>query len=373
MEEIDWQEYWWSRVTGPRGVVASVIAALRGNRSAVLHIPQDLPWRRQLRRSVCGELDSIPGLEDLAVYSIDIEDECANDMDPGKVLLERYALREDRLRFREGGQKSIQDYLLYKGVMRNRLVWVKGIGSTASQKWVDFCERWSPKDITDGMFVVEVREQPQFNRNGNASLIRYEQCVSEYDAQLFSSLLIGGASAEHLSASWKRYGASLTTHLCGTDAEIAHNFVSRHDFKTDDPLETIQDIIDSGSFDKRGHGTHVLALFRSRNLLELKKRIWAAQLEVLFPLIEKQRLELVDAYRPQFEREINRGLRQFDGVVEKPEDVELGTMVYLLASRLVDIPEYEVRGRIHALRDCRNLLAHREICNLDQVASLLGR
>ncbi len=373
MEEIDWQEYWWSRVTGPREVVYSVISALRGKKSAVLHIPQDLPWRQELRRSVRNNLESIPGLEDLAVYPIDIEDECANDVDPGRLLLDRYALREDRSRFRAGGTESIQDYLLRKNVMLNKLVWIKGIGPNASQKWVDFCEKWKPKDITDGMFVIEVREQSQINRNNNVSLVRYEDCVSEYDVQLFSSLMIGSSSVGGLSSSWKRYGAALTTHLCGTDAEIAHNFVLRHNFKSDDPIATIEEIDESGFFDRRGSGSHVLALFRDGNTTALKERIWAAQVEVLFPLIERQRLEIVDMYRSQFELEVRKGLEQFDNPVEKPEDVELGTMVYMVVTHRLNVPECDVRNRIHILRDCRNLLAHRDICNLDQVALLLER
>lgn len=83
-------------------------------------------------------------------------------------------------------------------------------------------------------------------------------------------------------------------------------------------------------------------------------------------------MEIVDKYRAQFVTEVNRGLKQFDADVEKPEDIELGTMVYMLASKRLNIPDYETRRRIHVLRDCRNRLAHRDICNLEQVEALLG-
>lgn len=225
MVEIGWSEYWWSRVTGPREIVSSAISALRSGRSVVLLVPRDLPWRHELRRSVRNSLENTPGLEDLIVDILDIEDKGAGDIDPGRVLLDRYALKEDRTRCREGGKESIQDYLLKKRVISGKLVWVKGIGAKCSQKWVEFCERWEPKDITDGAFVIEVREQPQIIRSRHVEFVRYEGRVSEYDVQLFNSLVISDDGSSQLSASWKRYAASVTTHLCGTDAEVAQSFI----------------------------------------------------------------------------------------------------------------------------------------------------
>lgn len=371
MIETSWDEYWWSRVTGPREVVSSAISALRSRKSVVLLVPRDLPWRHELRRSVRSDLESIPELEDLIVDTVDIEDEGASDVDPGKILLDRYALKGDRTGYREGSRESIQDYLLKKRVISNKLVWIKGIGANCSQKWVDFCEHWKPRNIADGIFVIEVREQPQIARSRHAELIRYEERVSEYDAQLFNSLVIGDDEMSRLNASWKRYAASVTTHLCGTDAEVAQSFMDQHRFKEDNPIETLREIAESDLFNKRGSGAHVLAVYRDGNMTELNKRIWAGQVEVLFPLIERQRLEIVDKYRLQFETEIGRGLKQFDADVEKPEDIELGTMVYMIASKRLDIPDHSERQKIHVLRDCRNRLAHRDVCDLERVKALL--
>lgn len=372
MTDTDWGEYWWSNVTGPREVVSSIIMSLRMGRSAVLYVPYDLPWRHELRRCVRNNLENIPVLEDLIVDVIDIEDDGANSIDPGRYLLDKYALKDDRTKFREGGNKSIQDYFLHKEVMKNKLVWVKGIGKERSREWVSFCEHWEPKSVADGVFVVEVRDCPCIGRSKCIELLQYEECVSEYDVQLFNSLVLGGNAAGGLSATWKKYAAAITTHLCGADAEVARSFIERHRFMEGELLDTLKEIAGSGFFEHRGSGSHVLALYRAGSFDELRKRIWAGQVEILFPLIEKQRLEIVDLYRTQFEEEIKKGISQFGKEAEKPEDIELGTMVYMMKDRRLDIPERETRNKIHTLRECRNLLAHRDTCSLDQVAVLLS-
>ncbi len=371
MITANWAEYWWSKVTGPNGVVLSTISALRARKSAVLFIPHDLPWRHELRKAVRNSLESIPGLEDLIVDVVDVEDENADGIKPENLLLDRYALREDRTRFREGGRESIQEYLLRKMVMKNKLVWIKGLSAGCSQQWVDFSEHWQPRDIADGVLVIETRDRPHISANRRVEFICYDEYVSEYDAQLFNSLMIGDDELNLLSAPWKKYAASITTHLCGTDAEVARSFIEQHSFITDDPIETIERIVDAGCFDRRGSGAHVLALCRAGKKAKLRERVWAGQIEVLFPLIERQRLEIVDEHRIQLDAEIKHGLMQFDNPVEKPEDIELGTMVYLMSARRLNIPSYEMRERIHLLRNCRNQLAHRDICNLDQVKALL--
>lgn len=312
MDDFDWGEYWWSSVTGPREVVSSTIRALRSKKSVVLWVPYDLPWRHELRNTVRCGLEALPDLEELIVDTVDIGDESANETEPGRLLLDKYALRDDKNKFREGGNESIQDYLLRKNVISNRLVWIKGIASDCSQKWIDFCECWSPSEHTDGLLVIEVREEPQTARSSRVELVKYEDCVSEYDAQLFNSLVVEKGSLNSLSARWKRYAAAVATHLCGTDVEIAYNFIGQHDFKLADPIETVSLIDNSGLFEQRGGESHVLALYRNDDIAELVKRVWAAQIEALFPLIERQRLEVIDDYRSQFEVAIASNIMQFD-------------------------------------------------------------
>ena len=372
MDDVNWADYWWSKITGPREIVASAISALRSKKSAIVVIPHDLPWRHELRRTVRNSLESISGLEELIVDPpIDIEDEGLTTVEPGRFLLERYALRSDRANYRAGGRETIQQYLLRKEVMRNRLIWVKGFGEHSSEQWIEFCSDWRTKNVSDGLFVVETCKAPRSARSKRLEIIRYDDVVGEYDIQLFNSLVLSDSRISRLSDSWKTYAAAITSRLCGADAEIARKFVEVHDFKKGDPLQTIGILAEEESFAKRGSGSHVLALYRSDNTSALRRRIWEGQIEVLFPIIEQWRLRIIDQYYEQFEEQVEIGLNQFGDPVEKPSDIELGTLHYLCVSNRVDMKSSSAKRSVEVLRECRNQLAHRDLCSAEQVAMLL--
>lgn len=86
---------------------------------------------------------------------------------------------------------------------------------------------------------------------------------------------------------------------------------------------------------------------------ELNRRLWAAQAAVLLPLLEERRIELVDRNRHHFSR---LPLETDFGVIETPEDMELGELV-LYFSRHREGSQ-GVLGPAHRLKTFRNKLAH---------------
>ena len=86
---------------------------------------------------------------------------------------------------------------------------------------------------------------------------------------------------------------------------------------------------------------------------ELNRRLWAAQAAVLLPLLEERRIELVNRNRHRFD---SLPLETDFGVVENPEDMELGPLVFYF-SRHPDGGQ-DVLGPAHRLRKFRNKLAH---------------
>ena len=85
----------------------------------------------------------------------------------------------------------------------------------------------------------------------------------------------------------------------------------------------------------------------------LNRRLWAAQAAVLLPLLEERRSELVDRNRDRF---ANLPFETEFGVIETPEDMELGALV-LYFSRYRESGQ-GVLGPAHRLRTFRNELAH---------------
>lgn len=371
MFEKDWSEYWWSKITGPRELVDLTAAALTSKKNVVISVPDDLPWRHEFRNVVRLELENAIKLDELMVDVIDVNDECIVECNPGQFLLDRYALRDDRIGYRSGGKESIQEYLIRKGVLRNKILWIKGFGQSDPGNWLHFIKNWSIDDVGEGIFVVEINEVFKPVDSKTTTALGYDDLVGAYDSRLFGSLLIGDNKTDRLSTEWKKYAVALTSSLCGTDAEIIYEFVRLHDFKHCDPIDTIREIADLPDFEKRGCRDHVLDLCRTQAISDLRKRIWEGQLETIFPLIEFERLNIIDKYRNQLKRELESGIVQFDRRIDDPDDIELGTLVYLCVSRRIDVEDSEVYRRIHFLRDCRNFLAHRKICSVEDVSRLI--
>lgn len=125
--EEDWPEFWWQRVVGPYEVVKKTVLSLQGKRSVVLKVPQDLPWRHKMRDMLREELQSTSGTESLAITFLDAEEDLPGEYEPGKYLVDKFGLRDDSLHYRSS-RGSGQRYLLRRGVLRNKIVWIKGLG-----------------------------------------------------------------------------------------------------------------------------------------------------------------------------------------------------------------------------------------------------
>lgn len=351
--------------------------ALRGDKSVVLHVPQDLPWRHEMRDILREELQSTLGTENLSITFLDAREELAGKREPGKYLIDRFALRDVALHYRPG-MASAQDYLLRKGVLRNEIVWIKGLDAEDSRVWVQFCSGWHVSSPSEGLFVIEDRcseaEIPP-----SLVTIGYSDYVDEYSAQLFNGFTLNSPKFDAYTTARKRYTASLLTNLCETDVEVAYALVEEHDLTGEDPLSAVRAVAESDRFESRGCGSskHILGLIRRGNEAEIRERIWAAQLEVLFPMIEGERLQIVEKLSEDISLLITEGRIEQDGnEVTSPEDIELGSLVHFMrrdsnGKRAINVAEKDLQGRIFLLWKCRNHLAHHGCCDMDEVSQLL--
>ena len=97
--------------------------------------------------------------------------------------------------------------------------------------------------------------------------------------------------------------------------------------------------------------------------------IWQAQIRTLYPILEE--------YREHFVRKYGDAIRakgsiksSFGEVYNDPADVELGTLVYLVGSKNLQLPseEYAV---LKAFRDARNTLSHLGILSFGEIDILM--
>jgi len=96
---------------------------------------------------------------------------------------------------------------------------------------------------------------------------------------------------------------------------------------------------------------HSVALASRGDEAELRRRIWQAEVAVLYPFLEEQRLQLLPRLRPYLRLPVETAY----GPVDDIYDLELGQLVYFLRGR--NLPR-ELWRLLTLLTDMRHALAH---------------
>lgn len=379
MRKLPWEEFWWNNITGPHMVVSNVTNALLDNKMVILRVPSDLPWRHSMRSAIHSSFIECSRYSDVVIEPIDIHDDNAEQLEPGRFILERFASSTVKKGYRNQSKVSIQNYISSKSVIKNRIVWVKGLEKEAVEKWVSLCRGFKQRKASDGLFVLEIHDDISINEIGLLKLIDFSNYVSNYDVQLFNSFVL--AEQGVYDNNWKKYISTCAAMVCDIDAEVSELLLRIIDFRTESVVEGIKRIAEMEDFARRGEdelSKHILWNYRKENLSEIEHRIWASQIQVLFPIIELERVKLVKKYEKEIQTVLdNDSITQYGDQLTEAIDTELGTFCHLIGKRdnkgnySLYLPNEEDRERIRFLHKCRNNLAHAECCSPEQVCGLL--
>lgn len=373
MINLAWEDFWWNNITGANMVVAKVVNALHANKIVILNVPSDLPWRTQMRSAIEVLFQEGNATEKPLVKTVDAQDECSKGI-IGKFLLIRFCTSKLIVNgFRERPNISIQKYLIQNNVLKDTLVWVKGINAEQVSDWVKFCQNYKTQSINDGLFLLEIHDFKEYVDTKRMEVINFYDYVSSYDVQLFISFVLD--SKKCYTPDWKRYISTVVASLCDVDAEISAELVENVDFKTESPIKGIDKIDKNRTFKFRGSdekSKHILSYFRKGEIGELNYRIWAAQIQVLFPLIEIKRVKIIEILYDEIADILDKEeIYQYDDVITNPYELELGTLNFLTKNSKVNISNSFFRTMIPFLHNCRNKLAHIECCEPNEVTKLL--
>lgn len=384
MIDMSWEEFWWNNITGAHVVVSKVADGLLENKMVVLKVPSDLPWRYSMRSSIHTAFQERTDTRDVVIEVIDAVDDNPDDLEPGRFLLQKYASSSVSRGYREKSKISMQNYITQKHVIKNRILWIKGLEGTVVNKWIKFCKGFTPKTVTEGLFVLEIHGSVEPLESRFIEYIDFSECVSSYDVQLFNSFVLDeDEEIAYGSDLWKKYISTTAALVCDVDAEVSELLLREVDFRKESVSDGIARIAEMPDFSRRGSedgSEHVLWLYRNNKTAELNYRIWASQVQVLFPVIEMERIEIIEKYRDDISQALTANhIEQYGEQITAPMAVELGSLCFMMSHRqdvyryMLYISDKTDRERIKFLHECRNLLAHVSICNPEQVRKLLDK
>ena len=370
MDEIIASRFWWEKVTGPNYIVSTIARSLTEGVSVVISVPDDLPWRHSMRNTVRTILNREYGQTDALIDSVDVKDSCPEE-EPGMYILRTWGDRETSSNYRKSSTKTIQDYLIENEVLKKRILWIKGLSNRNAKKWRDFIEHYNSSNLDYGLFVLETNEADISVNNEAIQLIAYDKYVSSYDVQMLCNYLL--YNNNDYSNEWKEYIAILVSKLCVRDGEVAEYVMCNFNFRDSDYMGQITSVSKEQLFIYRGvneQSDSLLKLARENDTEEINKRIWTAQIQELFPLIELERVSIVRSLFSRIQTVLSSyQIEQFNLVLSDPLDVELGTLVFLIHSHM-KLNDYNLVKRIEFLHDCRNLIAHGNCCSFSQIDQL---
>ena len=128
----------------------------------------------------------------------------------------------------------------------------------------------------------------------------------------------------------------LISKLCENDGEIAEFIISNYNLKKSSLIEIITKVADQPEFGRRGaapDSNNLLRFARQNDTGEINKRIWAAQLQYLFPIVENIRISIITKVSNQISPYLHE-VNQYGESITDVYDLEVGSLDFLVQRHL---------------------------------------
>lgn len=125
-------------------------------------------------------------------------------------------------------------------MIKNRIIWIKGLNGEAAYKWLQFCRGFSPKCASDGLFVLELPAKISVLESKFIQCIDFDNCVSSYDVQQFNSFILD--DQKDYTPDWRRYISAAAAAVCGVDSELSEMLLKVVDYRVETAIDGLQRI-----------------------------------------------------------------------------------------------------------------------------------
>ena len=304
--------------------------------------------------------------------ALDLDGESGNQ-DPVTLLARRFVVGAD-------GPPSVAK-LMASESCRDLVVWIDGLDRGRWREWMQFLvdyDRQARNATADHLLLcVDLAgERAAYEMPGLAGVASclWKNVVERHDASLFIAGLLRGRREAGLLGNVR---LALCTELAGTDGYLATQLVAADMETLVRPVSYLRDIARMRGVSglATGKGTwhtggweywdevwrvNSCVAAVSEPTREVTRRVWKAEIGVVFPFIEERRLELVEILRPLLRLPLNTGY----GVIEEAADLEIGQLRY--GARINGV-RGRVRRSVELLASMRHALAHLEPVSAEQL------
>lgn len=375
---------WWEEIAGPSAMVTDIQSSLAEGHSVICNVTTALSYRWVFRDSIGHWLAD----RDIMVVHIDCNGGY-NGEDITDFLLRQIQPDMQTEYLRRRSSQFMRD----RGLLHGKLLWIRGVAPQYLRSWIQYISSYRSHDLEHGLLFMEIQGEPPMRLPQNLRYYDYSRYVRRDDLRLYASILAENYLEEPSTV--KQYAVELAASICGTDGELVNDLLLNPAFVRDAPIEVLRQVVSENYLGSpRGkEQDHPFALLAVGDQEELEHRIWSAQIRVGYPRIEMERLALIRRWEAEIRDALE--LQYYDerhdraeyltdyekNRITNPYDVEVGMLCRMMSLRqynereqyLFYLPDPEEREWLHLLRDCRNDLAHLEICRNDRFYDLLSK
>lgn len=349
---------WWNHITKAHKLLDDIVKTALTGSSIVLSLPSSVPWRETFVELIRERLQM-----ENSKNSFD-EIICPKE-ELGLYLLNTYCKKEKRASYRYG-----MTYASFLGkcediVLNDRYIWIKDVPEEKLDASVKFILEYQQnvQMKTPAVFILETtQENVNCKIKKGVKKISFDNNIGAYDKFAFCALI---ATENNCKDYMRPYLAELVSNICNEDVELCASCVNAGTYFLSNPVAVIE------KTKKQKTRSNGEAYVCSKDEQAIKKAIWETQLKYVFPLIEKYRNEFIGKHK----EEIAKALpitNAFGEVIENPEDVEVGTLVYMIGKGVLGVSKKEVE-EVKKYREARNKLAHLEVLELCVVDEILKK
>ena len=355
---------WW-QLPGPAAFLARLVQDVREGNNVIVALPEHAP----------------DGLDTALLRSLRDDGDWPWERLPNEILLAedvssaliRYFLPDfpPEARWNATALATASDF-------GGRIVWVEGITRTTWPTWRTFLTNYthalrSREPYTRSLFIIlltGISDDATMVADVGLSVRTYRDCVDRLDLLFYTTHLLPMRPFTKIQ---RQVALHAIAHLALWDPAVA-------DCLVDEPLETMLNpmvplcrladtrdwcqlnsrapawhcgVIDSLAGE--GEQVHSAWLVLRGNRREIERRLWSAQVAVLFPYLEEQRRLLLN----ELKRYLQVPFKTRFGVVEDVHDLELGHIEAQISERNLPLTLHK-REHLARLRLIRNKLAHLE-------------
>lgn len=351
---------WWRSITGPSAFLRAASDGILSGKSLVLGLPGTCPWEYDMR----SELDML-------IHRYDTEliiDHLFPAGEPPLKALEAYTDSDPGYMYRRSSGLSVQQYMLQRGSLKGRILWVHGLSTDALAEWCEFVNEFRIKSVRDGVFILDADCDSMPSKQDSLMHLSYNDYWSPFDHRTFFNFIVED-SIRSRSVEALQYASVLTSLLFRHDLESGCSFIADKRILSEDPATVAAEL---------GCEPDAVSL-----------QVWKAQLEVFFPLIEQEKIGYIRRHAKELMDAVNTpahdtfGNKIFiskpgGGRAESAEDLELGAVCKLALAYRDDNGEHVYpilnpmeRDYLHLIHKMRNLLAHGCCCSGDDIKQMI--